>query len=206
MSLRTPPRPSLLDKGREPGRSLRYGLIALGAVVLLIAGAVLLALGGDDRSEEGAVQPQLTLPAAAPTTSTPDPLEPTRAAVLTAWRGYWTAYDEAASRADPDWPGLREYMTGRALTDVQLYMTGLRRNGLVERGGLELRPRVVAIEGTTATVWDCVTDDGHQYDQSGRMVDKPGAVTRGAEAKLVLEGGKWKVSERPSTRPEACPA
>ena len=205
MSLRTPPRPSLLSKGPEPNRALRNGAIALALVLVLGGGVTLVALTGGDEKEEPVVPAPSSTVAPAPPPSVQDPLEPTRAAVVTSWRGYWTAVQESSSRADPDWPALSEYMTGRALTEAQLYLTGLQRNGLTERGTLELRnPRVVALDATTATIWDCVFDDGHQYDRNGQRVDKSGAVTRGAEAKLLLVAGKWKVSERPVPKPEAC--
>jgi len=138
--------------------------------------------------------------------STVSPEEATRAAVLASWRGYWSAYDDAASRADPDWPGLSQYMTGAALREVQVYLVGLKAEGLVERGGLELRPAVASVGGGMAVVRDCLTDDGHQYDRAGNLRGRPGPVTRGVEAKLVLVGATWKVSERPVPKDGICPA
>lgn len=106
--------------------------------------------------------------------STVNPEEATRAVVLAGWRGYWAAYDEAASRADPDWPALSRYMTGNALKEVQVYLVGLKAEGLVERGGLELRPQVASVGGGTAVVRDCLTDDGHQYDRAGNLRGRRG--------------------------------
>lgn len=181
--------------------------VARNVLVILVMGfaAVLTSCssGGDGAASPTTASASSNPSVSVTSTTTPDPVS---AAVLAGWRGYWAAYDEAASRADPDWPALAQNMTGSALRDVQVYLVGLRAEGLVERGGLELRPKVVSVTASTAVVNDCLTDDGHQYDKAGNLRGQPGPVTRGVEAKLLLEGGKWKVSERPVSKVGVCPA
>lgn len=188
------------------GRPFRPGLPTAAFRTALVAAALTLLIGGCSSGSDGTTPTSGEVTSLGNSSTTIKAEDAVEEAVLEGWRGYWTVYDEAASRADPDWPRLPEYMTGDALREVRVYLVGLRSQGLVERGDLELRPNVVSVDGAMAVVHDCVTDDGHQYDQAGNLRGQPGAVTRGVEAKLVLQDGKWRVSERPVPRDGVCPA
>lgn len=125
------------------------------------------------------------------TTSAADPAEE---AVLEGYRAYWDAYLKSADPMDPENRLLVEHATGAALEAVQKAFLALKSAGKVIRGELDLAPRVVAVEGDTATVRDCYGDATGVYDAAtGARQDQPTGQRHLVTATLRPESGTWKV-------------
>ena len=67
---------------------------------------------------------------------------------------------------------------------------------LTGRGALDLAPTLIRVDGATATVHDCYTDNTGVYDATtGARKDKPSTARDEVVATLVLDIGVWKVSD-----------
>lgn len=151
--------------------------------------ALVLASCGTDNEKDAA--PTTTTAA---TSSTTDPPASEDAAVLDGYRGYWSAYLKSADPMDPQSPALQEHATGPALETVVKAFVGLKSAGKVIRGQLDLAPRVVNVDGETASVRDCYGDDTGVYDAaSGERDDTPTGQRHQVTATLRLMDGAWKV-------------
>lgn len=116
--------------------------------------------------------------------------------VLEAYRKATDAFNDATEVADPDLPSLAATTTGEALTEARRFIAGLRANGLVARGTLEVQPTVLSVGGNTAVVRAVGCDRGFKYDaRTGELRDSPRVVRFEEEATLALEGGTWKVAK-----------
>lgn len=118
--------------------------------------------------------------------------------VLAAYQGYWDAIDAANDPPDPFHPDLQRYATGAAYESVfeaaQTNQLAGRALRLPPDSVSEHRAEVVSIEGDTATVRDCVVDDGLVVDiESGEVLDDD-VVTRLVTGTLWGVDGRWKVS------------
>src|SRR5437879_6543254 len=89
---------------------------------------------------------------------------PAEAAALDGYRAYWLAYLAAGDPMNPEDPALAQHATGPALETVQKAFLALKSDGKVIRGGVDLAPRVVSVDGSTATVRDCYGDATGVFD------------------------------------------
>ncbi len=143
-----------------------------------------------------------SVPASTPTPSTTPSLSPSAAAerdALTAYRGMWAAFVEAAKTSDPEAPELRKYSSDNALKLITSALYTNRSQGKVTLGELKIDPRVTTLAPseapTTASVVDCVNDEKWlEYKKSGGLVnDVPGGKHR-TTATVVRTNEGWKVS------------
>ena len=69
-----------------------------------------------------------------------------------------------------------------------------RSAGKVVRGQVDLAPRVISVDGDTASVHDCYGDNTGVYDAAtGARQDKPTGQRHLVTATMRLDNGTWKV-------------
>lgn len=138
--------------------------------------------------------PSITIPSAA-------------SAVLAAYRAAWTAFEHAEADANPLDPALKATTVDPLLHEIEGYLVEDNQEGEIARGSIQLRPHVVSISATRATVEDCsFSSDFLIYKKTGKQVPpvaKP--ENDGVRATVVREGPNWKVSQRVITE-GSCPA
>lgn len=132
------------------------------------------------------------------TTTTPTTLGPTAAAVLSAYRAEWAAFEHAAATSNIFDPMLPATMVDPQLQEVRRNLAGDKVNGIVGRGTFTLHPRITSLTSTMATVVDCAYSTSELvYADSGKPVP-PSTPPEydGVKATLVLVGSTWKVSQQ----------
>lgn len=141
-----------------------------------------------------------------PTTSTPAPAttSPSTAAgagtALDAYRGMWRAYVEAIRIPDPHYPDLTRYAQGDALEVFVRGLTSVRRDGLVGKGDVTVRPKVtesrLAASPPTVNIDDCVdTSQSHLVKADGSAYkDTPGGRQSAKAIVSQVDATQWKVS------------
>lgn len=142
--------------------------------------------------------PNVASPTTAPPATTP-PASPARDEALTAYRGMWAAFVEAAKTSNPDAPDIRTYTSDNAL---KLIVNGLyvnRSDGKVTLGDVVLDPTVTATEPednpTQVTIADCVNDETWLvYWASGGLVNDVPGGRHNTTATVVKTADGWKVS------------
>jgi hypothetical protein len=114
---------------------------------------LLVSCSGDDAADavapNTAGQASTTVSTKRPTTmTTVDPRE----AVLADYQAFWD--DMVAVGATANWrsPRMDDHATGEALAQAQAPYRSLRQRGLVARGTVKVRAKVLTVKGTTATV------------------------------------------------------
>lgn len=118
--------------------------------------------------------------------------------ITSRYLAFWDARFEAnQATPNPDHPGLREYATGAQLENVLAETTRNRDQGIAfrrpEPSVYKRRVRVVAIEGDTARLQDCVTNDGVVYRiATGEVIDDS-VGTRSLEAVMRRVEGRWRL-------------
>jgi hypothetical protein len=139
--------------------------------------------------------------ATAPGASTPNTTTPQQATTAAILADYRTAEsilgeDAAAYPANALDPRLPQHMTGPELRTVQNFLTVLRIQGHHGDGTADLSPRVDAINGTTATITDCVFDHGRIVDgRTGKTISGPDRTATLNTISMLLESGTWKISD-----------
>lgn len=118
--------------------------------------------------------------------------------IIAAWLGYLAALDEVnADAPDPDHPLLAQHATGSTLERVRAFAQRNRDEGIVTalpEGSISREwPELVSVTGQTAQVRSCGIDDG-LIIKAGEVIDDR-VLTLLTEATLVVEDGRWKVSE-----------
>lgn len=130
--------------------------------------------------------------------STSPTLSPTAAAVLSAYRAEWAAFEHAAATSNIFDPMLPATMVDPQLQEVRRNLAGDKVNGIVGRGTFTLHPRITSLTSTTATVVDCAYSTSELvYANSGKPVP-PSTPPEydGVTAILKLVGSAWKVSQQ----------
>jgi hypothetical protein len=166
-------------------------------LVGLVATSVLLGAGcSSDKPESTST----TQPPAQP--STAPSLGPSAAAeqeALTAYRGMWSAFVEAAKTSDAGDPALRNYASDQALSLIASGLISDREQKRVTKGDLVLNPEATEVKPAQApsevTVLDCVDSTKWLlYRMSGELWDnEPGGKHR-TTATVKRSDGTWKVS------------
>ena len=128
------------------------------------------------------------------TTTTTIPVEQ---AVRASWQAFWADSRAAAAAADWRSPRLAQHATGKALANLQAQFQELRRRGWVARGRITVHPpRELHVRGSRATLRGCVdTTQFIRMRRTGQPVDTPGGRPDDMRAVLVLQNGRWKVTE-----------
>ena len=147
---------------------------------------------------------------AAPTTAPTSPSQPpaTTAAAQDAitadivgrYKQFWEVRFEANQPpVNPSDPRLSEFATGQQLDNVLLETRQRRDQGLAlrrpEPSVYERRVKLTRVDGDSAELQDCATNDGIVYRvATGEVVDDS-VVTRSISATMRLVDGTWRLSE-----------
>ena len=136
-----------------------------------------------------------------PATTTTTTLAPTSAAVLSAYRAGWAAFEHALTTANPSDPELAATMVDPQLQGVKANLFADKRAGMVARGTFTLHPKITALSATTATVVDCAYSTAELiYATTGKPVPPVTPPENdGVRSTLVLSGSTWKVSKQTVT-------
>jgi hypothetical protein len=143
----------------------------------------------------------------ATTASTRSPTaEDASARVLTDFNAYVDVYARALADPNVTTQTVAEHITGEALDTFTNSRIQLLTSGRVIKSEAVHHPKVIAIEGTTATVDECVTSNQTHYYSigGGPHLSDTGDATAGDEVTMQLEAGTWKVS-KVIRRASACP-
>ena len=171
------------------GHRPRLSAAALVAVLALSA-----ACGGSDR-DDADDDPTTTEPAeessttADPTTTAPS----VEADVEAAYLAYWEMVERLAQAPEPDDPEIEARSTGRVRNQLVDNLTTMRTEGQrIEFGPSNGHDVVnVDIDGASATVSDCVIDEGVQIDDAtGERVEYPATLGL-LEATMVNSDNGW---------------
>jgi hypothetical protein len=139
-----------------------------------------------------AVEVQRTTTTEAPTTSTT--LSPEQA-VLAGYRAFWDDFIAVGMTSDGADPRLPMHSTGTELAQLRQAFSNARGQGLVQRGNVDIIPRVASITGTTALVADCILSHLQDVDAKTSQVRSSDPQIRVLnEYAMQLEAGVWKVS------------
>ena len=142
-----------------------------------------------------------------PATATTTTLGPTSAAVLSAYRAGWAAFEHALMTANPSDPALVATMVGPQLQSVKANLFADKRAGMVGRGTTTLHPKIIALSATTATVVDCAYSTAELlYATTGKPVPPVTPPENdGVRSILVLSGSTWKVYKQIVTEGTCAP-
>lgn len=118
---------------------------------------------------------------------------------LTAYRGMWTAFEQAAATADPDNSDLRTYASDDALRLIVASLVSDRSKGMVIKGALHLDPTMTTPSPmTTPTqvgIADCVDMRNWLiYKASGGLWDNVPGGFHYVTATVKESGQTWKVT------------
>ena len=179
---------------RPPGRaSARRGRVALAVIALTVLVAC---RGGNDPITAPTTTSSPTSTTSEPTT-TSTTLDP-QADVVARYRMFWQVRFEANREpVNPDDPRFAEYATGQQLANVVKETRERRDNGLAirrpEPSITERRVKVTQIDGDTATLQDCSTNDGIVYRVAGGEVVDNAVATYSVLATMRRVDGVWKL-------------
>ena len=167
------------------------------AVTSMVMAAMVVAACGGSGSAGGRSADSTTTSLHSTSTS----LSPTAAAVLSAYRAGWAAFEHAGLTSNIFDPMLPATMVDPLLQQVRRNLAGDQVNGIVARGTFVLHPHVQSFTTTTATVVDCLFSTSMLiYAKTGKPVPP---ITKpeydGVKATLLLVGSVWKVSEQSLT-------
>lgn len=196
-----------MRRSRREGRCADGSRPSRSAVALALVAVVFLApaCSGDD--DDGAIpttsSSRRTTSSSGASTSTSSTDTTTAGTAVeqeiqTRYTAFWEARFQAnQAPPNPTHPGLREYATGAQLENVISETTRNRDEGLAfrrpEDSVYERRVRVVSVDGDTARLQDCVTNDGIVYRvASGEVIDDS-VNTRSLEAVMRLVDGEWRL-------------
>lgn len=131
-----------------------------------------------------------------PTTTAPDDVQ---ALVTARYLEFWDARFEANNEpVDPDSARLRDLATGDQLTNVVAETQQRKDSGLALRAAedpvKERRVRLVDVQGATATIQDCATNDDVVYRVATGEVLDDSVVTRNISAEMRLVDGQWRLA------------
>jgi hypothetical protein len=126
-------------------------------------------------------------------------LDPTRTAILAAYRASSSAYYDVATHypVDPTDVQLPQYMAGQELNRVRNALTILAHLGRVLRGPPvdHSMATVKQLVGNAAVVADCDYDQTTTVDaKTGQVVDRPATGRTLINAELELMDDGWKVT------------
>ncbi|HET6759535.1 MAG TPA: hypothetical protein VFH20_09685 [Propionibacteriaceae bacterium] len=140
-------------------------------------------------------------PSVSPSPSPVDPTAATNAKIMADYKVYVARRSSGTVTNRPTYP-YEEFMTGNALSVLKSSVTGQYLIGTKFGGSLRfVKGRVAALnlkaKPATATVYGCVIDDLTATTKKGK-VTRSGGIRMSTHDKLVLVGGKWKVTETQS--------
>lgn len=180
-------------------------------LLALCIAAVALVAAGCSNTASGPTTTTNSLPVAS--TSTTSPTSTTTAtsaedaAVLTAYRAAWGAYEQALKTANPLSAALPATMVNPILEQVKKNLVSDEVGGIIGTGTSVHHPHVASLAATNAVVLDCAFSSSFLiYKKTGKQVppvSKP--ENDGIRATLVFDGSTWKVSQQ-TVMEGKCPA
>jgi hypothetical protein len=148
----------------------------------------------------GTVSAEPSAPSSAPPSTSP--VEEAKQQALTAYRGMWDAFSEAATTSDWRSPALGRYATGVALTNLSRGLYADHYNGLVTKGTPTHSAEAASFEPqenpTTVVVTDCSasTKALKYHADTGALADETGGGRRLINGVVERQAdGSWKVSD-----------
>lgn len=129
-------------------------------------------------------------------TAQPDVSRDVADPALTAYRGMWSAFAEAAAVPDPDAPALRQYASDAALKLIVGSLVDDQTKGKVAKGRPTISPRVTSVQRTGVQITDCV-DDTHWLEfnkATGQLWDNVPGGRHYTTATVNASEGTWKVT------------
>lgn len=190
-----PPRPLERSVG-DPSHSIPSSRCRAAALLLVLAVG---ACGGDNSSA-----PTSSSTTASPSTTSSTLLSAEQAAVFDAYLQCWKAYIEfgteqtrSFTRADFD-ARVGGCLTGDQYTKQLHAFSNNRPLGVFFRGPpIEHDPRPeVELNGTVATVRDCMSDQGEVFDaDDGRVLDRASGSRTLNVVTLSQVEGRWKIAD-----------
>jgi len=133
---------------------------------------------------------------AAPVTkATSTTQDPVKAKVLADFNGYADVVTRALADPSVTTQTVSQYLTGDALDGFTNSRIQLLTSGRVIKSDAVHHPRVVSVQGATALLSDCVTNNqSHYYAvQGGPHLSDSGDPTAQDEVTMQMDGGTWKV-------------
>lgn len=190
----------------------RLSPVAVGVLLLLLAGC---SAGGSPAPLNPVGQPTeprgtaTRTPTAAPTTFA----TVNRTDLLTVYRAWWKAVQEAFAQGDADYPGLDVYAMDPILGREQDQIRKLRTQGVVQRTQLSLQPRILHQDDMVAEIVDCVRGPaGTYYDLATGRPRAPVGYRNDVPTRdsllvsLQRRGGYWFVTAATDKGFDACRA
>jgi hypothetical protein len=125
-------------------------------------------------------------------------LDPTKSAILAAYRASWADYIAVAETfpVKPLDPRLAEHDTGTELTGDRKALTELNVLGHYNVGTTDLAPVVTSTSGESAVVTDCVFDHSYEVDaRTKSAVEQPDVGHTLYRFEMTRINDKWYVSD-----------
>lgn len=183
------------------------------ALGLAVAGGLLVgmtACGGDGKTPTASDLPT-SVPTSTPPKATPTPVDPTAVAKAEVLKDYqeFLAFRARGMVSNNAVFPYEQMMTGNALRAARSYVGAMATVGSKFSGSYKyLKGSVVAVnlkaKPATASVQACAMDSLILTNKSGKQLTEPAKVA--TDDKLILTGGRWKVTETFSGEPtgEGC--
>ncbi len=167
------------------------------SVALLLISLVLLGCSDESTDVAAPTSMSATVPQPTPTTAaTTDPV----GEIVDRYKQFWDIRFEVNQvPVNPGDPRLPQFATGQQLDNVLLETRQRRDKGLALRrpdpSVYVRRVKLVSVNGETASLQDCVTNDGIVYRvATGEVVDDS-VVTRNLTATMRRVDGTWRLAE-----------
>lgn len=177
--------------------TLRRSVVAISIGVVVAAGC---STGGDSAPKTADRSSSTSTSTRRAATGTSNTAVNQEAALRAAVRAFWDLYLELGAKTGPfdaavTRQRLAERTTGKELNRLLAAFSSNAAAGYVVRGGIDVAPTVVSVDGTGAQVRDCYDDTTGLYRVSdGSRVDADDPNRHQVLMTFVLEGGTWKVS------------
>lgn len=119
------------------------------------------------------------------------------AAVFRGYVEFWQADMAALTRSDPTWRPLLERVSGKQRADTVALLTSNQTKKQKITGTITVRPQVLVVRGSVATVRDCVDlSRTTAIDGQGRPVaGTQGSAGTSYSTTMTLQGPIWTVSK-----------
>lgn len=166
-------------------------------VALVLVVSVACTAGGRGTVEAGSTTSVFT-PTSMSTIVTTTTLDPTKAAILTAYRAEWADYTAIAEAypVNPFNPRLPMHATGKELSAARDALAQLNVHDHYNVGLTDLAPIVTSISGNSAVIMDCIFDHSYEVDaQTRKPVEQPDVGHGLYTFKMTRLGEAWYVSD-----------
>jgi hypothetical protein len=156
-----------------------------------LATVLAVALSGCGRDAKSAAGPTTTSTSAAVTSTT----SAQEAALVDAWRHYWEIYVAVGSEMKLPDARLAQVATGDELRQLGSAFLADATQGHLIKGTIDLDPKVVSVDATSATLRDCYMSHILVVDRASGQPTGAGSTQRTlVTATFMLESGVWKVA------------